>query len=86
MAEALKPTLTGVDNAQTGGDLGLKRHSVLQYVFGVQSTGLLADREVQALLSWLELEPGSYTPKDVSAEECRQILATSAELANETKS
>jgi hypothetical protein len=50
------------------------RHSVLDYLFGVNSTKALIDAEVKACLAWLEIEAGAWHPSGMAAEECRLIL------------
>lgn len=57
-----------------GGDVTLERHSVLSYLFGVDSTSLLTLRETNATAKWLQAEPGTWIPSDVAAEECRLVL------------
>ncbi|RLC78093.1 MAG: hypothetical protein DRJ03_25775 [Chloroflexi bacterium] len=61
-----------------GNDLALKRHSVLGYLYDRDSTGLLNEAEVSALLAWLKSSDGSFSnPNDNAAVECRSILKES---------
>ena len=62
-----------------GGKTDLERHSVLGYLFGVDSTSLLTDLEARAAVKWLEAPAGedgkpSWLPSGVASEECRSVL------------
>lgn len=63
-----------------GGDTDLERHLVLQWVFGVERTGLLTAKEAQATARWLEAAPvdedgkPTWIPSGPASEECRLIL------------
>ena len=50
------------------------RHSVLLYLFDVDSTKLLTEAEAKACLIWLQAEAGAWKPSGKAAEECRLIL------------
>lgn len=56
-----------------------RRHSVLIYIFGVDSTSLLDRQEVRAILSWIQSGPGSWEPDPVAAEECRRMFVARME-------
>lgn len=65
-----------------GGDTDLERHLCLQYLFGIERTGLLTDREAQATAKWQEAFPAgqgedgkdAWMPSGVASEECRLVL------------
>ena len=57
-----------------GGNTDLERHSVLGYLFGVDSTSLLTMLEASATAKWLQAADMAWTPSGVASEECRLIL------------
>ena len=57
-----------------GGDTNLERHSVLGYLFGVDSTSLLTALEASTTAKWLQAADMAWTPSGVAAEECRLVL------------
>ena len=57
-----------------GGDTDLERYLCLNYLFNVERTGLLTDKEAQVTAKWLEAEAGSWIPSGVASEECRLVL------------
>ena len=57
-----------------GGNTDLERHSALDYLFGIDSTGLLTALEAAATAKWLQAADMAWVPSGVAAEECRLVL------------
>lgn len=57
-----------------GGDTDLERHSVLGYLFGVDSTSLLTALEAAATAKWLQAADMAWSPSGIASEECRLVL------------
>jgi hypothetical protein len=78
MGKALDPMVSDDESPD------LQRHSVLSYVFDVQSTKSLLQSEANALTAWLQTERGSWEPNATAAEECRRLLRAALEEAGQT--
>jgi hypothetical protein len=79
MGKTLEPVLMSDEESPD-----LQRHSVLGYVFGVQSTKELLQTEANALTAWLQANRGSWEPNATAAEECRRLLRAALEEAGQT--
>ena len=66
-----------------GGDTDLERHSVLDYLFGVDSTGLLTALEADATVKWLQVADMAWTPSGVASGECRLVLREALRTAGQ---
>lgn len=65
------------------GNTDLERHSVLGYIFGVDSTKLLTLREAESCAKWLEAQKLAFIPSGVASEECRLMLKAAMEEAGQ---
>ena len=68
-----------------GGNTDLERHSVLGYLFGVDSTSLLTALEASATARWLQAADMAWAPSDIASEECRLVLREALEDAGQMK-
>jgi hypothetical protein len=71
--------------ADSAEDVDRKRHSVLKFVWGRESTSLLTQAEALAMARWLEATPGAWEPNTVAASECVQMLNHVFEELGQTK-
>ena len=68
-----------------GGNTDLERHSVLGYLFGVDSTSLLTALEANATVNWLQAADMAWAPSGVASEECRLVLREALSIAGQMK-